>query len=108
MANPFRNECAVILNGSPYILRATFGALVEIEELVGKPIPKIMEDISEANMSLTNLKAILVAGIKGAEGSYDENKLEEDIAEAGLVALSAGVCDFLVVGSLGGEKIKKN
>ena len=108
MVNPLRNETLVTLNGTEYLLRATFGALVEIEQMTGKSIPKLMEGISNNDLSIAHSKAVFVAGIKGAEVKPDEAKLEQDMMSAGLSEVNHGVVAFLMSCTFGGEKIKKN
>jgi hypothetical protein len=108
MVNAFRNEYLAILNEREYLLRASFGALVEIEAAAGCAIPKIVEQIGEQNLSLRVGKAVIVAGIKGAGEKVNEAQLEEDIANAGIAALNHVVLGFLLVSTFGGEKIKKN
>lgn len=108
IANPLRNEHTVVLNDNNYFLRATFNTLVEIETLVGKPLTKIMDEIGNGNLNVGHIKGILVAGSKGAEVNLDEKQLEEDICAAGIVEATAAAVDFLLVATIGGEKIKKN
>lgn len=98
----------MVLDGREYLLRATFGALVEIESVTGTSIPKLMEQIGENDLSISHVKGILMAGIKGAEGKINEAELEADIANAGIAVTSRGVIEFLLKSTFGGEKIKKN
>ena len=108
MTNPYRNEHTVKLDEREYLLRATFGALVEMEQKTGMALPKMIEQIGENNLSINHLKAILVAGVKGAEGSIDEKQLEADIVNAGLAVTTKAVVEFLLKSTFGGDRIKKN
>jgi hypothetical protein len=108
MTNPYRNEHTVKLDGNEYLLRATFGALVEIEAVTGLTIPKLMEQIGDNNLSVSHIKGIMIAGIKGAGDKVDEAKLEADIVNAGLQDTVQGVVQFLLKSTFGGNQIKKN
>lgn len=108
MSNPYRNEHTITLDGREYLLRATFGALVEIEQLTKLSIPKLMEQIGDNNLSVVHVKGIIKAGVKGAGGTVDDTQLEEDIANAGLAETTQGVVAFLLKSTFGGDRIKKN
>lgn len=108
MTNPYRNEHTVKLDGREYLLRATFGCLVEIEQATGYSIPKLMEHIGDNDLSVSHVKAIIKAGIKGAGGTVDDQQLEADIVNAGLGPTSQGVIAFLLKSTFGGDRIKKN
>jgi len=105
--NKFRNEVKLELNGNSYLLRGTFGALVEIEDEVGEPLPVLLNNIAQGNVSLRTIMSVILYGARAANPDLDEDRLEQDIAEGGINTAITGIVEFLVVALEGGKQVKK-
>jgi len=66
MANPYRGEVELVLDGQARVLRLTLGVLVELEEaLEVRSIPGLVERFESGEFSTRDLLALLFAGLKG-------------------------------------------
>lgn len=67
MANPWRGEVAIELEGRPHVMRLTLGALCELEErLDGGSIVALVERFERGTVRARDILAILGAGLRGA------------------------------------------
>jgi len=66
MANPYRGEVSLVLDGRAYVLRLTLGALAELEEsLEAGSLLELVERFESGGFSTRDLLALLAAGLKG-------------------------------------------
>jgi hypothetical protein len=67
MANPFRGEVGLTVNGEPHNLRLSLGALVELEADLGETsVLGLVERIEAGELSSRDILAIVRAGLFGA------------------------------------------
>ena len=66
MANPFRGEVALMLDGREHVARLTLGALAELEaELGADGLTGLMERMDAGRIASREIMAVLVAGLRG-------------------------------------------
>ncbi|MFQ5438797.1 MAG: gene transfer agent family protein [Paracoccaceae bacterium] len=66
MANRFRGEVTLGVNGSDYLLRLTLGALAELEErLQAGSLLALVERFEAGTFTTADLLALLEAGLRG-------------------------------------------
>lgn len=66
MANPYRGEVRLVVDGRAHVLRLTLGALAELEEaLAVRSLLGLVERFESGDFSTRDLLALLAAGLKG-------------------------------------------
>ena len=91
-ANARRGEVGALLDGRPYTLCLTLGALAELEEGFGTPdLPALAKRLSQG-LSSRDVMLILRAGLRGGGHAVPDDAIEglrTDGGAAGLVRLCA-------------------
>jgi hypothetical protein len=106
-ANKHRGEVAITLAGKPYVLRPTFQAQCEIEDLTGRGMMALLDRFVRRQFGARDVAAVLYAGMKaGGESGATFEKVGEMAVEDGLVNFTTAVGDFLTNAITGGEKPK--
>ncbi|GAA3873053.1 gene transfer agent family protein [Celeribacter arenosi] len=75
MANPFRGEVALSLNGERHVLKLTLGALAELEHaLDADTLVSLVERYEAGKFSSADVLRVVVAGLRGGgwKGGYDD------------------------------------
>lgn len=86
MANPYRGEVAAVIDGRPYVLRLSLGALVELEAALATPdLVALAERFEAGRPSARDVLAVVRAGFKGAGSDVSVNAVEEMAFENGLI-----------------------
>lgn len=66
MANVWRGEVALVVNGQRYVLRLTLGALAELESALEVPsLVALVERFEGSRYSTRDVLAVLLAGFRG-------------------------------------------
>lgn len=66
MANPWRGEVRLVLNGEPHELRLTLGALAELEDSLPDPnVIGLIERLEQGAFSTRDVLSLIVAGLRG-------------------------------------------
>lgn len=66
MANPWRGEVEIVLDGQPHLARLTLGALAELEHQLGADsLVAIAERFEAGRFGSRDVLAVLVAGLRG-------------------------------------------
>lgn len=79
MANRWRGEVSLTVNGEERILRLSLGALAELEERIGaEGLMALVERFEQASFRSADLIALLHAGLR--EGGWEGS--EEDLRRA--------------------------
>jgi hypothetical protein len=82
MANPWRGEVEIELDGQVHVMRLTLGALCELEERVeGGSVVALVERFEKGTVRARDILAILGAGLRGAG---------DDISDAALAGMRIG------------------
>ena len=108
MANKYRNEVEVNLDGGKYTLRPTFNALAEIEDHFNTSLFKVIEMVTRGELRLKDAFFILECGIKASGSTFERDQLEYHISQAGNNNVLIAIGTFLTAATLSGDSIKKN
>jgi hypothetical protein len=108
VANPYRNEIEVTLNGTKYLLRPTFDCLAIIEDQLNQSIYQIMIETGSGKLKVKDAYFILETAIKAAGGTVVKADLQRDLGEGGLNQMLKAITDFLVTATQAGDNVKKN
>lgn len=92
-ANPHSGEVEVTLDGSTYVLRPDFMAMVEIEEAVGSVIDLTRRALADQSLSFVELAAIIAAGMRahqrqqpdGLPDNVSMDRVRELVFKTGIV-----------------------
>ncbi len=67
MANPYRGEVALELNGAAHVMRLPLGVLAELEESLGaESLVQLVERFEQGAFRARDVLVLLAAGLKGA------------------------------------------
>ncbi len=67
MANPYRGEVSVELNGKAHLMRLPLGILAELEESLGaESLVQLVERFEQGAFRAKDVLVLLAAGLKGA------------------------------------------
>lgn len=93
MANPWRGEVALTIDGVPRRLRLTLGALAELEAALGTgSLIDLAERFETGKVTAADLLALLSAGLAGAGEEISRADLARAEIEGGAVgAMKAGL-----------------
>jgi len=75
LANPYRGDVALTLNGERHVLRLTLGALAELEAgLDVDTLVALVERFEGGQFSSADVMRLIVAGLRGGgwNGSFDD------------------------------------
>ncbi len=66
MANPYRGEVRLVIDGQAHVLKLTLGALAELEHsLEADSLVELVERFEAGRFSSGDLLALIVAGLRG-------------------------------------------
>ena len=93
MANPFRGEVTLTLNGSSHTMKLTLGALAALEtRLEAGSLMELAERYEDGRIRASDLIALLSAGLMGGGHQISEEDLSSANIEGGtLGAMKAGL-----------------
>lgn len=93
MANPYRGEVGITVDGRARTMRLTLGALAALEARLGAgSLMGLAERFEDGRVATGDLLALLAAGLAGAGEELDEAALAAADIEGGAVAaLQAGM-----------------
>lgn len=97
-----RGEILLVLAGASYVLRPSFGTLLALEGDLGLGLLALARKFAAGDFTLSELAAVIGAGIKGAGGNVPEN-LGEMIARQGVASLATPIGAFLAAALTGEE-----
>lgn len=70
MVNPYRGECALVVDGEARVMRLSLGALASLEEQLGEAsLMALIGRFEEGTFRAGDLVALLTAGLNG--GGWD-------------------------------------
>jgi len=94
--NRRRGEVAVELNGEPYRLRLTLGALAELEAAyAADDLAALVERFSRGRLSAADIIRVLGAGLRGAGHSLSDERVAQMSAAGGAGSLAHAVAALL-------------
>ena len=82
--NRHRGEVGALIDGRPYTLCLTLGALAELEDAFGlDDLGALAERLGGGRLSAADIMRVLAAGLRGGGHSVDEETLREMRFEGG-------------------------
>jgi len=88
MSNPKRGELTITLGKKKYDCKITLDVIVRIETAVGRSVVKIMQSLSEGDLTSTEMIKILTPALRSGGLDIKEK-------EVGLVMWDAGLSDAI-------------
>ncbi len=86
MANPYRGEVTLVLDGEPHILRLSLGILAELETaLEASSLMELVSRFEEGTFRARDLIHLLRAGLKGGGFAISESNFLKAHIEGGPV-----------------------
>lgn len=98
MANPWRGEVALVVNGERRVMRLTLGALCALEERLGADsVVALVERFEGGAVRSRDVLALLAAGLAGGGAPMAEAELGAAEFEGGPVAAARAAAELLRV-----------
>ncbi|MEM9049141.1 MAG: gene transfer agent family protein [Pseudomonadota bacterium] len=77
MANPYRGEVALTIEGQSHVMRLTLGALCALEqELEDRSIAALVARFESGEIRMREVLSVLQAGLRGGGAALTEAELE--------------------------------
>ena len=96
MANRWRGDVAVTLNGKRHVARLTLGALAELEESLAVPsLVALVERFEGNRFSSRDVLALLGAGLRGGGADFSEDALAQAEIAGGPMAAARAAAELL-------------
>ncbi len=96
MANRFRGEVAIVIDGQEQVAKLTLGALVELEErLEATSLVGLVERFESNAFSSRDVVALLGAGLRGGGSGLSDDALMRAEIEGGPIAASQAAAQLL-------------
>lgn len=96
MANPYRGEVVLTVDGEPRILRLTLGALAELEaRLESESLLEMISRFESGSFRVTDMVSLLAAGLSGGGWSLSERELLERNIDGGPLAAAQAAARLL-------------
>jgi len=96
MTNPQKGQIPIELGGETYICRLTIDALISIETALDKGILAITQDLSQADVRLSEISVVLLHALRGGGNDFDDKKVKSLIQNTGIVNSCSAVATLLV------------
>ncbi len=96
MANPWRGEVLLSVDGVPRVMRLTLGALAELEaRLESESLVELIGRFETGGFRVADLVALLVAGLGGGGWRIDEAELLASRIDGGPLAAAQAAARLL-------------
>lgn len=102
--NKYRNEFVAEINGVEYKLRATFEAMVGIEEVTNSSLPQLAQAFSTGAVRATHLIAIIE---NASVEKVNKEELQKNLMAAGIVNTAMALTEFFEAALYGVPQEKK-
>ena len=107
-ANPQRGEVEIELGGRRFVMRPSFQAIAEMEKQTGRGLIELLQSLSDGGLKVSELAAIITAGLKAAGEPARYDKVGALLLEGGLEGIVPPVGEFLVGALTGGRQPSGN
>lgn len=98
MANPWRGEVELIVDGEPRVLRLTLGALAELEaQLKAESLMEMIARFETGGFRVRDLIALITAGLNGGGWRISETELVSCRIEGGPLAVAQAAAQLLKI-----------
>ncbi|MGB3245790.1 MAG: gene transfer agent family protein [Sulfitobacter sp.] len=96
MANRWRGDVALVIDGQPCIARLTLGALAELEDTLAQgSLLGVVERFETSRFSSRDVLALLGAGLRGAGSDITAEQLARAEIEGGPMAAAKAAAELL-------------
>lgn len=96
MANPWRGDVALVIDGQRHIARLTLGALAELEDAMAEPsLVALVERFEGNTFSSRDVLALLGAGLRGGGTDINADTLAHAQIEGGPMAAARAAAELL-------------
>lgn len=96
MANPWRGDVTLVLDGTPHVMRLTLGALAELEAgLDSGSLVDLVQRFEAGSFSTRDVLALIVAGLRGGGWQGRANDLLAAEIEGGPMAAARAAAELL-------------
>ncbi|MDW3221784.1 MAG: gene transfer agent family protein [Paracoccaceae bacterium] len=96
MANPWRGDVALGINGETHVMRLTLGALAELEaELKTGSLMAMVERFESATFTSQDVLALLRAGLRGGKCDVTDEQLFHAEIAGGPIAAARAAAELL-------------
>jgi hypothetical protein len=97
MANPYRGEVEITINGAPYALKLTLGALAGLEQSLAEgSLVDLVQRFEAGRFSARDILALLAAGLEGGGHSLSAEELAQADIAAGPLGAARVAAQLLV------------
>lgn len=97
MANPYRGEVGITLDGRPHVMRLTLGALCELEAGMGGSVAELVERFESGRFRAGDVLALLGAGLRGGGAAIADAELSTMLIDGGPVVAIRKAAELLRV-----------
>ncbi len=98
MANPYRGEVELMIEGKGHVMRLTLGALAELEaDMKSDNLMNMVERFENAKFSARDLLALLAAGLRGGGSNFTVSDLAKAAIDGGAVGAAQAAGRLLKV-----------
>lgn len=96
MANPWRGEVEIVVDGEPRVMRLTLGALAELEARLGaESLIEMIARFETGGFRVSDLIALIVAGLNGGGLRISEAELLARRIDGGPLAAAQAAARLL-------------
>ena len=96
MANPWRGEVSIVIDGQRHKARLTLGALAELEaQMQADSLLALVERFEGNRFRSRDVLALLAAGLRGGGSEIDAKTLEHTQIEGGPMAAARAAAELL-------------
>ena len=98
MANPWRGEVELVVDGEPRVMRLTLAALAELEaRLKSESLVELIGRFEAGGFRVRDLVALLAAGLNGGGWKVGEAELMQATIEGGPLAAAQAAARLLKI-----------
>ena len=95
MTNPLRGEIQLEIGGEEYKARLTVNAIMQIETAVGCGILKLAQRMSENDVRVNDIVAVLTPALRGGGKNIQSKDVQNIIAQVGIIEATSAVAQLL-------------
>ncbi len=95
MTNPLKGEIEIDLGGQTYKCRLTIDAIIKIEESCNCGIIKLAQKMSEGDIRMSDILAVLHPALRGGGNDFDLRKVTKLVQDAGIVNATSVVATLI-------------
>lgn len=87
---------SLVIDGVPYVMRLTLGALAALEAELGEPsLVALVERFEQGRFSSADVLALLRAGLSGGGAAFDVARLDHAEIEGGPMAAARAAAELI-------------